>query len=171
MRDALAALQPTPEALPKLMATLPMLGTSHSIRVAAAAGTRTGVSLRLAAESPSMERHRPPRAAQARQLDWHAEAAEHSFSYQTRRPATRPGGGADGGGDDLHVVYYPSLRGLAERLGMLRSLGVGVAVWELGSGLDFFWICCDSDWPRWYYIILNLPQPRSRCPSPGLSCV
>ena len=41
--------------------------------------------------------------------------------------------------DWKHSVYYPSLKSLAERLGMLRSLGVGVALWELGTGLDFFW--------------------------------
>ena len=38
-----------------------------------------------------------------------------------------------------HAVYYPSLKGLAERLGMLRGLGVGVALSELGTGLDYFW--------------------------------
>lgn len=142
MRDALAALQPTPEALPKLMATLPMLGWDFPLHPSGSGGGHEdgselvfggGEPVDGAAYIALLERHKPG------QLDWHAEAAEHSFSYQTRRPATRPGGGADGGGDDLHVVYYPSLRGLAERLGMLRSLGVGVAVWELGSGLDFFW--------------------------------
>ena len=36
-------------------------------------------------------------------------------------------------------MYYPSLKSLSERLGMLRGLGVGVALYELGTGLDFFW--------------------------------
>ena len=33
----------------------------------------------------------------------------------------------------------PSLKGLAERLGVLRTLGIGVALWELGTGLDYFY--------------------------------
>ena len=61
--------------------------------------------------------HRPSR------LDWHAEAAEHVFAYTDAAEAR-------------HSVYYPSLKFLSERLGMLRGLGVGVALWELGSGLD-----------------------------------
>ena len=60
-----------------------------------------------------------------RRLDWHTEAAEHVFAYTD----------ADGA---RHSVYYPSLKGLAERLGMLRGLGVGVALWEIGQGLDYF---------------------------------
>ena len=67
-----------------------------------------------------LERHRPAR------FDWHAEAAEHVFTYN----------GTDDGA--AHSVYYPSLKGLAERLGALRSLGVGVALWELGTGLDYW---------------------------------
>ena len=58
-------------------------------------------------------------------FDWHAEAAEHVFSYTT----------AEG---ERHSVYYPSVKGLAERLGIVRNLGVGVALWELGTSLDYF---------------------------------
>jgi hypothetical protein len=66
-----------------------------------------------------LEMHAPKR------FEWHTEAAEHSFTYMA--------------GDEAHTVYYPSVKAVAERLGMLRSLGVGVALWELGTGLDFFW--------------------------------
>ena len=43
------------------------------------------------------------------------------------------------GSEWQHSVYYPTLKGIAERLGALRTLGVGVAVWELGTGLDYWW--------------------------------
>ena len=87
---------------------------------AAAAADGGGVPVDGTAYLSLLERHRPPR------FDWHTEAAEHVFLYVTE-------------GGEGHSVYYPSLKGLAERLGMLRGLGVGVALWELGTGLDYFW--------------------------------
>ena len=117
MRDALGRLgaDAEPEALPKLMATLPLLGWDFTLPSGPKAPVDSQRYLEL------LEEHDP-------KLDWHAEAAEHVFAYR--------GGGAE---NEKHSVYYPSLKGLAERLGMLRALGVGVAVWELGTGLDYFW--------------------------------
>ena len=54
------------------------------------------------------------------------DAAEHNFTYDDR-------GGAK------HEVWHPTLKALAEHLGHLRQLGVGVALWELGDGLDYFY--------------------------------
>ena len=162
MRDALAALSPTDANRHKLMATLPMFGkhlsphltsphlTSPNLHVTLYISSRhphhtschphltssppLGWDFKLNAhegdESAStpidgeaylslLRTHRPPR------LDWHAEAAEHVFTYVRD--------------DWRHSVYYPSLKSLAERLGMMRGLGVGVALYELGTGLDFFW--------------------------------
>ena len=65
--------------------------------------------------------HRP------RTIEWKADAHEHVFSYTA----------AEGG--RAHSVYYPSLKSLQERLMVLRELGLGVALWELGSGLDYWW--------------------------------
>ena len=101
-------------ALPKLMATLPLLGWDFVLPDGPSNPIGGIEYLQL------LEKHKPKR------LDWHAEAAEHVFAYRD--------------GEELrHSVYYPSLKTMAERLGMLRSLGVGVAVYELGIGLDYFW--------------------------------
>ncbi|DAZ98379.1 TPA: hypothetical protein N0F65_000698, partial [Lagenidium giganteum] len=37
-----------------------------------------------------------------------------------------------------HVVYYPCLQFLADRLKLFQENNVGVVVWELGQGLDYF---------------------------------
>jgi hypothetical protein len=152
MRDALAALQPTESSQPKLMATLPMLGWDFPLQKHHTKKKKTKKGSQAEAEAEEgddsedepfgggvpvdgesylrlLERHTPGR------LDWHAEAAEHVFSYEA---AGEPSA-SESDAADLRIVYYPSLKGLAERLGMLRGLGVGVAVWELGTGLDFFW--------------------------------
>ena len=114
MRDALAALEPTDTNRHKLMATLPLLGWDFTLPDGERSASVDGEQyLNLLRE------HRPSR------LDWHAEAAEHVFTYVED--------------EKRHSVYYPSLKSLAERLGMMRGLGVGVALYELGTGLDYFW--------------------------------
>lgn len=112
MHEALAALRPTEATTPKLMATLPMMGWDFALPDGLPAAIDAAGYLEL------LEEHRPAR------FEWQQEAAEHVFSYVQN--GTR------------HSVYYPSLKGVAERLGMMRNLGVGVALWELGTGLDYF---------------------------------
>ena len=114
MREALAALAPTEAHRGKVMATLPLLGWDFTLPDGAPSASVDGARF-LAL----LREHRPTR------FDWHAEAYEHVWSYMKD--------------DRRHSVYYPSLKSLAERLGMMRSLGVGVALYELGTGLDFFW--------------------------------
>lgn len=114
-RAALAALEPTEKSARKLMATLPMVGWDFALPDGPGAAIGSAEYLRLLRE------HLP-------QLTWHADAAEHEFRYTA----------ADG---KAHSVWYPSLRGVSERLGTFHSgkMAVGVALWELGTTLDYFW--------------------------------
>ena len=55
------------------------------------------------------------------------DAEEHYFDYLDS--ATR----------QRHQVWFPSVYSLQKRLELAKELGIGVAMWEVGQGLDFFY--------------------------------
>ncbi|KAM7472290.1 hypothetical protein LguiA_010473 [Lonicera macranthoides] len=65
-----------------------------------------------------LEQHKPL-------LQWEKNIAEHYFLYSDTQNVK-------------HVVFYPSLMSISKRLDEARLWGVGISIWEIGQGLDFF---------------------------------
>ncbi|GAA0164356.1 hypothetical protein LIER_20014 [Lithospermum erythrorhizon] len=65
-----------------------------------------------------LEQHKPV-------IQWEKKSAEHFFVYSDDQHVK-------------HVVFYPSLLSIAQRLDEALSWGAGISIWEIGQGLDYF---------------------------------
>eukprot|EP00898_Chlorokybus_atmophyticus_P004242 jgi/Chlat1/4819/Chrsp31S04861 len=64
--------------------------------------------------------------SQARpKLVWDLESQEHYFDYASSDGST-------------HRMYYPTAHSIEVRLDEVRARGIGIAIWELGQGLEHF---------------------------------
>ncbi|GFH17462.1 chitinase domain-containing protein 1, partial [Haematococcus lacustris] len=57
-------------------------------------------------------------------IEWDKEEREHHFQYQAKGV--------------VHEVYFPTPRAMEERLELVAKAGGGVAIWELGQGVERF---------------------------------
>ncbi|KAJ7526871.1 hypothetical protein O6H91_16G026300 [Diphasiastrum complanatum] len=57
-------------------------------------------------------------------LSWDGFNDEHYFDYTVAQ--------------ELHRVFYPSLKSLSLRLEEAKSCGAGVSIWEIGQGFEYF---------------------------------
>eukprot|EP00903_Cladosiphon_okamuranus_P014929 g13822.t1 len=63
-------------------------------------------------------------------LEWDPVWREHVMSYRER--------GGNGNAMHDHVATFPTLAFIQERVLLAQQLGVGVALWELGQGMPYF---------------------------------
>jgi chitinase domain-containing protein 1 len=56
-------------------------------------------------------------------ITWEETTKEHSFYCE----------------ETSTTIYYPTLQSIQERIELAKKHGVGLAVWETGQGLDYFY--------------------------------
>jgi len=63
-------------------------------------------------------------------ITWHSEFAEHQFSYISEE---------QGHQGETHDVWYPTLESISQRLKLAEQFGMGISIWEIAQGLDYFY--------------------------------
>ncbi|CAH8273574.1 unnamed protein product [Arabidopsis lyrata] len=65
-----------------------------------------------------LQKHKPT-------FRWDKESGEHLFMYRDDK-------------NIKHAVFYPTLMSILLRLENARLWGIGISIWEIGQGLDYF---------------------------------
>ncbi|KAL1198103.1 hypothetical protein V5N11_001190 [Cardamine amara subsp. amara] len=65
-----------------------------------------------------LQKHKPT-------INWDKESGEHLFMYRDNKKMK-------------HAVFYPTLMSILLRLENARLWGIGISIWEIGQGLDYF---------------------------------
>ena len=60
------------------------------------------------------------------EIEWQEKYGEHLCKQQAPNGATS-------------IISYPTLLSIQKRLELAEKLGVGIAVWDIGQGLDYFY--------------------------------
>lgn len=95
---------------PKLLMGLNFYGNDYH-------GAQEGGAIVAATYLKVLQHHRP-------KLQWLATSAEHGLEYVVA--------------GERHTVWFPTLLSIQKRLELAHEYGVGMSVWELGQGLEYF---------------------------------
>jgi len=74
-------------------------------------------------------------------IQWDAQSREHFFTYTPDGAPNLAATAQERLDQDstYHLVYYPTLKSIDERIHLAEELGIGLSIWEIGQGLDYFY--------------------------------